>query len=259
MRRSVRPSVLLMLVTGSLVGAGCGDDENGSAGAAEQPVIVSAAASLTEALTTCQDDVPGVKPRLSFAGSDELAAQIRQGVKPDVYLAANTKLPGELQKEGRLGAPVAFATNELVLAVPRDSDIAAIGDLDAKGVTIVIGSASVPIGSYTRDVLARLGNAEEKAILANVRSNEPDVKGVVGKLVQSAADAGFVYKTDVVATKGKLKAIELPSRLQPTVAYGGGIVKGAPHAEAAQEYLDSVTSGACADAIGDAGFGPAPS
>ena len=57
--------------------------------------------------------------RLSFAGSDELAAQIRQGVKPDVYAAANTRLPDELYDEGLLGEPVEFATNELVLAVPE--------------------------------------------------------------------------------------------------------------------------------------------
>ena len=51
----------------------------------------------------------------------------------------------------------------------------------------------MPIGAYTREVLGRLGRAERAAILANVRSNEPDVAGVVGKLTQGAVDAGFVY------------------------------------------------------------------
>ena len=69
---------------------------------------------MTEALTTCSQDFSGADVRLSFAGSDELAAQIRQGVKPDVYAAANTKLPEELNKEGLLSKPVEFATNELV-------------------------------------------------------------------------------------------------------------------------------------------------
>ena len=76
---------------------------------------------------------------------------------------------------------------------------------------IAIGSESVPIGSYTREALAKLPPAQEKAILANVRSNEPDVKGIVGKLTQGAVDAGFVYITDVNATDGELKAIELPA------------------------------------------------
>jgi molybdate transport system substrate-binding protein len=232
--------------------AGCGGDEPASA---TQTVVVSAASSLTEALTACQDGVPGVRPRMSFAGSDELAAQIRQGVKPDVYLAANTKLPEQLRHEGRLRPPVAFATNELVLAVPAGSRIASLDDVARKGVTLVIGSESVPVGSYTREVLGRMEAGAAKAVLANVRSNEPDVKGIVGKLTQGAADAGFVYNTDVTATRGKLTAIALPHDLQPTVAYGGGVVVGAPHPDAARTYLDSVTSGACAQALRDAGFG----
>ncbi len=64
-------------------------------------------------------------------------------MKPDVYLAANTKLPDELRKEGRLGEPVEFATNELVLAVPAKSDIGSIDELACRDVTVVIGSASV--------------------------------------------------------------------------------------------------------------------
>ena len=93
--------------------------------------------------------------RLSFAGSDELAAQIRQGVKPDVYAAANTKLPDELNEEGLLSKPVEFATNELVLAVPQGlRDRSTSTTSTEPGVKLAIGSESVPIGSYTREVLA---------------------------------------------------------------------------------------------------------
>src|SRR6185295_11284471 len=105
--------------------------------------------------------------------------------------------------------------------------VRAIGDLARSGVTLVIGSPSVPIGSYTRKVLARLDAAQRKRILANVRSNEPDVGGISAKLTQGSADAGLLYITDVVATNGRLKAIELPAKLQPEVAYGVAVVKGA--------------------------------
>ena len=178
---------------------------------------------MTEALTTCSQDFSGADVRLSFAGSDELAAQIRQGVKPDVYAAANTKLPEELNKEGLLSKPVEFATNELVIAVPEG-----LGDSSARrpcaqsGVKLAIGSESVPIGSYTREVLARLPKAEADAILANVRSNEPDVKGIVGKLTQGAVDAGFVYVTDVNAAGDELRAVKLPAELEPDVTYAAG-------------------------------------
>jgi molybdate transport system substrate-binding protein len=235
---------LLVLVVG------CGGDDSGSDG--NPQLVVSAAASLTDALTSCSKQFDGAKVRLSFAGSDELAAQIRKGVKPDVYAAANTKLPDQLAGEGRLEKPVTFATNELVIAVPDGSDIGSVDDLAEPGVKLVIGSETVPVGTYTRTVLGKLPAAQEQKIMGNVRSNEPDVKGVVGKLTQGAADAGFVYRTDLV---DGLKAVTLPQDLQPVVEYGAGVVKGAKQPGLAKQYLDGLTGGACADALRSAGFG----
>ena len=240
-----------MLVALALVG--CGGSEQ-----SKPRLVVSAASSMTEALDACSSEFADATVRLSFAGSDELAAQIRQGVKPDVYAAANTKLPDALHDEGLLGKPVEFATNELVLAVPAGSGIASVDDLTAKGVTIAIGDESVPIGSYTRETLAKLPGAEEKAILANVRSNEPDVKGIVGKLTQGAVDAGFVYVTDVNAAGSDLKAIELPPDVEPQVTYAAGVVEGAKHPEQARTYVDELLDGPCADALRDASFGAGP-
>jgi molybdate transport system substrate-binding protein len=239
--------------------AGCGDDDDaGEATAGKPRLVVSAASSMTEALEACSPDFADATVRLSFAGSDELAAQIRQGVKPDVYAAANTRLPDELHSEGLLDQPVEFATNAFVLAVPDDSEITSVEDLAAEGVKVAIGSESVPVGSYTRESLAKLPPSQEKAILANVRSNEPDVKGIVGKLTQGAADAGFVYVTDVNATKGQLKAIELPPELEPQVTYAAGVVDGAKQPAEAQAYVDGLVLGGCADALQAAGFGAAP-
>jgi len=234
--------------------AGCGGDDSDSS-SSSSPLVVSAASSLTDALTSCSKQFDDAQVRLSFAGSDELAAQIRQGVKPDVYAAANTKLPDQLASEGLLEKPVKFATNELVIAVPDDSDISSLDDLAKPGVKLVIGSETVPVGTYTRTVLAKLPAAQEKQVMGNVKSNEPDVKGVIGKLTQGAADAGFVYRTDLV---DGLKAITLPADLQPVVEYGAGVVKGAKNPDAAQQYLDGLSDGACADALQKAGFGAAP-
>jgi molybdate transport system substrate-binding protein len=244
--------------------AGCGDDDDGGgSGSSDSPtrLVVSAASSMTEALEKCAPqfgDAENADVRLSFAGSDELAAQIRQGAKVDVFAAANTRLPDDLYADDLLDKPVEFATNEFVLAVPKDSEIDSIDDLTKEGTTIVIGSESVPIGSYTRETLAKLPPEQEKAILANVRSNEPDVKGIVGKLTQGAADAGFVYVTDVNATGDELEAIKLPADLEPDVAYGAGVVKKAEQPELARRFVDGLTDGDCAPALSDAGFGPAP-
>lgn len=245
---------------------GCGADESGDeggGGSAAEPrrLVVSAAASMAEALESCAPQfgqAENADVKMSLAGSDELAAQIRQGARVDAYAAANTGIPEELAAERLLRRPVGFATNELVLAVPADSAVDSVEDLAREGMTVVIGSESVPIGAYTRAALAKLPAPQERAILANVRSNEPDVKGIVGKLTQGAADAGFVYVTDVKATGGELRAIELPAELEPRVTYAAGVVLGAAEPELAQRFVDGLSGGVCADALREAGFGPAP-
>jgi len=237
----------------------CGSSGGATSTSGGGDLVVSAASSLTGAFTQLGRSFDGGAVRFSFAGSDQLAAQIRQGVKPDVFAAANTRLPQALHSAGLLGRPVVFAGNRLVLAVPAGSTkVRGVADLAKPGVTIAIGSASVPIGAYTRTVLARLGAARARAVLANVRSEEPDVKGIVGKLAEGAVDAGFVYVTDVDATNGKLRAIELPVALQPSVAYGVAIVTGAPHPRAARRFVAALLHGAGAAQLRAAGFEPPP-
>ena len=91
-----------------------------------------------------------------------------------------------------------------------------------------------------------------------MRSNEPDVGGISGKLTQGAVDAGFLYITDVDATNGRLRALELPAKLQPEVAYGIAIVKGTKHHGAAEDFVDGLLDGDGAAALGKAGFEPPP-
>jgi molybdate transport system substrate-binding protein len=251
---------LALLAAGATLAAGCGGGEGGN-GPASTRLVVSAAASMTEALTACAprfERAQNASLKASFAGSDELAAQIRQGAKVDVYAAANTALPDQLRALRLLDTPVRFATNTLVVAVPTGSRIHSLDDLIRPGTKVVIGSSSVPIGAYTRQTLARLPRDERRAILANVRSNEPDVKGIVGKLAQGAGDAGFVYVTDVNATKGKLRAIGLPRRLEPQVTYSAGVVRSSRHPDLAEKYALGLKHGDCSQALRKAGFGPAP-
>jgi molybdate transport system substrate-binding protein len=245
----------LFALVALLAVAGCGDDATVSGDGGKPQIVVSAASSMKEALTACAPNFPDAGVRLQFAGSDELAAQIRQGVPVDVFAAANTKLPDALAQEGKLGEPVTFATNRLVLAVPADGKVDSLRALERPGVTLVVGAEGVPVGDYTRAVLAHLGPDRSKAVLANVRSNEPDVKGIVGKLTQGAADAGFVYASDVKATNGDLRAIELPAELEPTATYGAGVVKAAKQPDAAEAFVDDLLAGGCHKALLGAGFG----
>jgi molybdate transport system substrate-binding protein len=245
---------LMVAAACSLALSACGgDDDDDSSG----ELVISGAASLETAFTDYAD-AAGIDAKQQFAGSDELAAQIRQGVTPDVYAAANTTLPHELLAEGLVEEPVVFATNSLVLAVPAGSEITSIDDLTRPGTTIAIGDPEVPVGSYTRDVLDRLPPDQSEAILANVRSEEPDVSSIVGKLTQGAVDAGFVYVTDVTTTDGALEAIELAAELQPDVAYAAAVVVGAENPDGAQEFIDGLLEGDGATALEEAGFRPPP-
>ncbi|MEA2219133.1 MAG: molybdate transport system substrate-binding protein [Solirubrobacteraceae bacterium] len=247
-RRRASLAAVALLLALPLAGCGSSDKPGGD-------LLVSAATSLKRAFTDYGDAFSTANVQLSFAGSDELAAQIRAGAKPDVFAAANTKLPDQLYAEGRVEKPRVFARNKLVLAVPAaHAKVGSIADLATSGVTIAIGAKDVPIGSYTRKVLDRLGAAQRTAILANVRSEEPDVGGIAAKLTQGAVDAGFLYVTDVAASDGRLKAIALPARLQPDVAYGVAIVKGSKHRTAARRFVDGLLRGAGAGALRKAGF-----
>ena len=231
--------------------AGCG-------GSDQQELRISAASSLQSAFTRyAERGFPEVDVHQSFAGSDALAAQIEQGARPDVFASANTSYPQQLYAKGLVQRPIVFARNRLVLAVPAGSDLHSLSDAAAPGTSVVIGDPQVPIGSYTREVLGRLPAAERMAILANVRSQEPEVSSIVGKLTEGAADAGFVYFTDVSAAGARLRAIPLPASLQPDVAYGIAIVKDAPDPELAHRFVHGLMPGGKgASLLGQAGFLP---
>ena len=117
-------------------------------------LAVFAAASLTEVFPNINPN-----PHYSFAGSDQLAAQIQLGAQADVFAAASPKYPELLYQKGLAQKPVPFATNTLVLIVPRSNPagIHSVMDLTKPGVRVVIGDPAVPVGSYTLTVLKNLG------------------------------------------------------------------------------------------------------
>jgi molybdate transport system substrate-binding protein len=261
-KRHVLALTLAACVIGISACDGSGSTGSASGGSGGGSLIVSAAASLQTAFSRYGAQLSGTgrgTVRFSFAGSDELAAQIEQGVKPDVFASANLKLPNLLYAKGLVEKPVAFASNRLVLAVPAGSSkIKSLAGVAKPGVTLAIGSQTVPIGSYTRTVLSKLPPSLEKAVIANVRDEEPEVTGIVGKLTEGALDAGFIYATDVEAAGGKLKAIQLPDSLQPQVAYGVAIVKGSGHQTQAQAFIAGLLHGPGQLDLLRAGFLPPP-
>jgi molybdate transport system substrate-binding protein len=217
---------------------------------ATTPITVFAAASLTDVFPRIDRTA-----RYSFAGSDQLALQIRQGAPVDVYAAASPKQTQLLYREGRVLRPVVFARNRLILLVPRSNParIHTVYDLRRKGVKVVIGDRTVPVGSYTRQILDTLGIAAE--VMSNVVSQETDVKGIVSKVALGEADAGFTYATDAKPVASRTRVIALPAWAQPPIRYEIATVRGAAHPVAAKAFVRKVLSKRGRLQLSKAGFG----
>lgn len=224
--------------------AGCGGtDDIGT-----ERITVYAAASLSEVFPEIDSNA-----RYSFAGSDELATQIREGAPADVYAAASAKHPQELYAEGLVEEPVTFASNRLVLIVPsaNPASIESAEDLLQDGTRLVLAAEGVPVGDYAREALVSL---DLEAALANVVSNEDDVKGVSSKVALGEADAGIVYATDAAPLGDDVRVIELPDSAQPSIEYQVAVVSSSENDAAARAFVELLRSAEGRTALQRAGF-----
>jgi len=214
------------------------------------PVTVFAASSLTEVFPRIT-----ASPRYSFAGSDQLALQIRQGAPADVYAAASPKYTQLLYRDGFVLKPIAFATNSLVILVPQSNpaNIKSVYDLRRDGIKLVIGDRAVPIGTYTRQILDTLGITAD--VMKNVVSQETDVKGIVTKVALGEADAGLVYRTDAKPVASQTRSIALPAWAQPPIRYEAAVVKASSHLAAARAFVKQLVSKRGRLLLSKAGFG----
>src|SRR2546423_11233170 len=213
-------------------------------------LTVFAAASLTDVFVRI-----GGPERFSFAGSDQLALQIRQGAPADVFAAASPKYAQLLYRDGLVLKPVVFATNKLIVLVPRSNPgkIKSVYDLRRPGLKVVVGDSTVPIGIYTRQILDTLGITADVA--KNVVSQETDVKGIVSKVALGEADAGVVYRTDAKPVAAYTRSIALPDWAQPPIKYELAVVKATRHPVAAAAFVRKVLSKRGRLLLAKAGFG----
>ena len=215
-------------------------------------ITVYAAASLTDVFPRIDSG-----PKYSFGASSTLATQITQGAPADVFASANTTIPDQLFAKKLVLKPVVFTRNRLVLAVPSSNPagIHSVYDLKKQGVKLVIAAATVPVGSYTLQVLKQMGLT---SVLANVVSRESDVRSVLAKVALGEADAGFVYSTDAKTVPGKVNVIKIPAWAQPKVTYAMAVVSSSTHKTAAKKFIAEVLSRAGQKKLLAAGFLPLP-
>lgn len=244
----LRAAVVALLALG-----GCG---GGDAGAGARPELaVSAVTSLKTAFTAYVKGFEDGRVRASFADPDALAAQLRSGPRPDVVASVSTDLPAALHAEGLVLRPVRFASDTLVLAVRAGTrDVRRFDDVRMPGARLAIASPALQVGAHTHSVLDRLPRAQRRQIRSNVRSEEPAVAGIVGKLERGTVDAGFVYRSDVLRSNGALEEIELPAGIDADVEYSVAIVAGSRRPLVAKAFVYDLLSDVGRAALGPAGL-----
>jgi molybdate transport system substrate-binding protein len=212
-------------------------------------IRVLAAASLTNVFPQIDPT-----PKFSFAGSDALASQIRLGAPADVFASANMSLPNALFAGGLVEKPVVFTTNKLVLVVPKSNPagIKTVFDLRQKGIKLLVGTPTVPVGAYTRTILRNLALS---SVLSNVVSQETDVRSLLSKIALDEADAGFVYITDAKTVADKVAVISLPAWAQPPIRYGIAVIKTTQSRADAVAFINKVLAKTGQAKLRAAGFG----
>ena len=236
---------------------GCGSSQSSttthssssSASGGSRPTVF-AAASLTKVFPMIDSNA-----KYTFGGSDSLQMQIQQGAPADVFAAASPKQPAALYAKKLVDKPVEFATNRLVLIVPKSNPahITSVNDITKPGVKLVICQAAVPCGDYARKAFENLGITEQA--MKNVVSQTTEVTQTVAQVATGQADAGFVYITDAKAAAGKVRVIELPAKAKPHTTDFITVVKAGKNQSAAQAFVKKVLSPQGQATLQAAGFG----
>ena len=260
------PRLFLFFVALCTLLAACGGSTTSGSSSTPTPAQINlnvfAAASLTESFTemanTYHQQHPNVIIKLNFNGSQILEQQIANGAPADIFASADLNNMQKASNAGLVNASQIFVKNRLVVIIPASNpgNINSLKDLARKGVKIDIEAKTVPAGNYTRQVLANMSKSADygsgfgNAVLANVVSEETNVKAVVQKVQLGEADAGFVYRSDVTAAvANKLKFITIPAAYNVTAQYPIAVVKSSTHTSDAQAFIDFVLSTAGQDIL----------
>lgn len=238
-------------------------------------LIVFAAASLTETLNAIAQDYsaenPGVTFRFNFDSSGTLKTQIQEGADCDLFISAGQKQMNQLDITASAdvntdgldfvdpSTRVDLLENKVVLCVPEGSDKgidsfdALAEHLKAQDILFCMGNSDVPVGQYTQKILAYYGLDEEALAAAGVITYGSNVKEVTTQISEGSVDAGVVYRTDAYSA-GLTPVDEATAEMCGQVIYPAAVLKAAPNAEAAKEFLAYLQTDRAATVFEGVGF-----
>jgi molybdate transport system substrate-binding protein len=232
-------------------------------------LTIFAAASLTDAFkeigTNFEAANPGVTVTFSFAGSQTLSTQLTQGATADVFASANHTEMDKLVAANLIAkdTPKDFLTNQLIVILPANNpaNVQTLQDLAKPGLKLVLADKTVPAGKYALQILDKMagdptfGADFKTRVLANVVSNETDVKQVVAKVQLGEADAGIAYLSDSVASPD-LKTITIPVNLNVIATYPIAALIKTPQPQLAAHFISYVVSAGGQTILKNWGFSP---
>lgn len=240
-----------------------------TAGTTSEPrtLTVYAAASLTDAFTEMgkvfEASHPGVRVSFNFGGSQNLRTQIEQGAPADIFASANAKEMDTLVTENfvKASAPRMFLTNQLVVILPEENPagISSLEDLSRPGLKVVLAAEEVPAGRYAREILENLnalfGAEYRNHVIANVVSNEDNIRQAVTKVQLGEADASIVYVSDAVAVP-ELQRIEIPEEMNVIAEYPIAVLTASANLDLANDFVNYVLSSDGQATLSKWGFTP---
>ena len=254
----MRPRILIAALVAVVAATSCGSDDGARNDVSPADITVFAAASLTAAFTELGDAfmaaTPGAEVTFSFAGSSELVAQLREGAPADVFASADLANMAVLADADLVdGESEVFATNaaEIIVEAGNPLGITGVADLADDDLVVVQCAPEVPCGTYAEQVFANAG------VTVMPSSLEQNVKAVATKVILGEADAGLVYRTDVLAAGGDADGVTIPDDVNVVAEYPIALLAGAPDPRGGRGFIDFVLSAAGQAILAGNGFGAA--
>ena len=283
--KSTIAALLVLSMTAGLAGCGSSNTTTADKGSApteteQTELVVFAAASMTETLEeikeTYEAEYERVTLTFNFDSSGTLKTQIEEGADCDVFISAGQEQMDQLDITADAavntdgldfvedGSRIDLLENKVTLVVPEENEtgIESFDDLKTKleigDIMLAMGNSDVPVGQYTQKILQYYGLDEQALTDADKITYGSNVKEVTTQVAEGSVDCGVIYCTD--AFSADLTVVdEATAEMCGQVIYPAAVMKNSSDVDAAQEFLDYLTTDEAMKVFESVGFAPVKS